>query len=59
MSVEKRSLSVPRNLGLILLCVWLILVGTVPLLGLGSVFLSMALNILAIVAGVLLFLERR
>lgn len=59
MGVEKRSLSIPRNLGLVLLCVWLILVGTVPLLGLGSVFLSMALNILAIAAGVLLFLERR
>ena len=59
MDLKQRSFTIPKNLGSLLLAVWLIAMGAVPLLGLGSVFLSMALNILAIVAGVLLLLDRR
>jgi hypothetical protein len=58
MNLDKRTFTIPKNLGFILLCAWLIAVGSVPLLGLGSVFLSMLLNILAVVAGVLMFLGR-
>ena len=57
--MARRSIPFPNNLGFLLLAVWLIAMGAVPLLGLGSVFLSMALNILAIVAGVLLLFQAR
>lgn len=59
MNLKRRTLTIPNNLGFILLSVWLIALGLAHLLGLSSVFLSMALNILAISAGVLLLLERR
>jgi hypothetical protein len=55
----RRSFAFPKSLGFLLLGAWLIATGAVPLLGLSSVFLSMALNILAIVAGVLLLFEAR
>jgi hypothetical protein len=48
----------PQRLGWTLLCVWLIAMGLIPLLGLGSPALSMLMHIVAIAAGVLLFLER-
>ena len=58
MDFKNRTLTIPKNLGFLLLCIWLIAVGVVPLLGLGSIFLSMFLNVLAIVAGVLLLWGR-
>jgi hypothetical protein len=45
-------------LGWTLLCVWLIAMGLIPLLELGSPALSMPTHFVAIAAGVLLFLER-
>ncbi len=53
-----RVLRLPQRLGWTLLCVWLIGMGLIPLLGLGSTALSMLMHILAIAAGVLLFFER-
>ncbi len=58
MNLKSRTLTVPKNLGILLLSIWLIAVGLVPLLGLGSVFLSMLLNVLAVAAGVLMLLGR-
>jgi len=46
------------TLGRMLLGGWLIAVGAIPLLGLGSAALTMALNCVAIGAGVCLFLNR-
>lgn len=50
--------SLPRNFGFLLLAIWLIAVGVIPLLGLGSAALSLMMNILAICAGVLILLNR-
>jgi hypothetical protein len=50
--------SLPRNLGTILLSGWLVATGIVPLLGLGSDALAAILNLVAIAAGILLFLNR-
>ena len=58
MIFRRRSLFLP-NLGFILLGIWLIAMGAVPLLGVRVAFLSTALNILAIVAGVLLLFQGR
>ena len=49
----------PKNLGMILLAVWLILAGLVPLLSLSFVGLSLIVNLLAIAAGVLILLDAR
>jgi hypothetical protein len=51
-------LRLPQRLGWTLLCIWLIAMGLIPLLGLGSPALSMLMHVGAIAAGVLLFLER-
>jgi hypothetical protein len=56
---NRRTIAVPRNLGTLLLATWLISVGTVSLLSLGSPVLSAVLNLLAVFAGVMLLLERR
>jgi hypothetical protein len=48
-----------RNLGMILLAIWLILTGLLPLLNVRiSPTVSMALAILAIAAGILILLRR-
>jgi hypothetical protein len=48
-----------RNLGMILLAIWLILTGLLPLLNVRiSPAVSMALAILAIAAGILILLRR-
>ena len=48
-----------RNLGMILLAVWLIITGLLPLLSLRvSATVNMALAVLAIAAGILILLRR-
>ena len=46
------------TLGRMLLGGWLVAVGAIPLLGLGSAALTMGLNCVAVGAGVCLFLNR-
>jgi hypothetical protein len=46
------------NLGMLLLSIWLILEGAIPLLKLSVSGLDLAMNILAIAAGVLLLMKR-
>lgn len=53
------QIRIPDNLGILLLAIWLIAGGLIPLLGLGSSGLAMIMSILAIAAGVLLLLQRR
>jgi hypothetical protein len=48
----------PKNLGLLLLGVWLILMGLVPLLNLSFQGLGTIMNILAIAAGVVILMGR-
>jgi len=43
-----------RSIGLLLLAVWLILTGLIPLINLSFTYLSTGMAVLAIVAGVLL-----
>lgn len=47
-----------RNIGLLLLAVWLILTGVIPLINLSFTYLSTAMAVLAIVAGVLIAFGR-
>jgi hypothetical protein len=47
-----------RNLGMLLLGIWLILGGLIPLLGLGFSGLGTLMAILAIAAGVLILIGR-
>ncbi|MDQ3174532.1 MAG: hypothetical protein M3Q91_12625 [Acidobacteriota bacterium] len=48
-----------RNLGMLLLGIWLILTGLLPLLNMRvSPTVSMVLSVLAIVAGILILLRR-
>ena len=51
------QIRVPDNLGMILLAVWLIASGALPLLGLGTAAIAMGMSILAIVAGILLLMR--
>ena len=51
-------LKVTRNLGMLLLGIWLILSGLLPLLHVGLGELSMLLQLLAIVAGALILIGR-
>lgn len=53
-----RTFSTPPTMGRMLLGGWLIAVGVIPLLGLSSVALTMAMNCVAVAAGVCLFLHR-
>jgi hypothetical protein len=48
----------PKNLGMTLLAIWLILSGALPLLKISFQYDSLLLAVLAIAAGVLLFLQR-
>ena len=56
---RQRSMAFPARLGVLLLAVWLIAWGTVALLNLGSPVISTSMNVLAIVAGIGLLLDRR
>jgi hypothetical protein len=47
-----------KSWGMALLAIWLILMGVLPLLNIGLGGLSIILNILAIVAGVLILMNR-
>jgi hypothetical protein len=47
-----------RNIGVLLLAVWLILTGLIPLISLSFAYLSTGMAVLAIVAGVLLVMGR-
>jgi hypothetical protein len=51
-----RSL-IPRSLGRMLLAVWLIAAGALPLLGVSNQNLAWLLHLIAIAAGVLLLLK--
>ncbi len=53
-------MAVPRNLGMLLLAVWLILFGilTAPMLGVSFAYSGDVLAILAIVSGVLLLMQK-
>jgi hypothetical protein len=53
LSLRNNSLSEPYNLGLLLLGIWLVLAGLLPLIG-GLGGLGIVLDILAVVAGILL-----
>jgi hypothetical protein len=53
-----RGAGLPANLGYLLLAIWLILTGLLPLLNLNFAGIGTILAILAIAAGVLLLLRR-
>lgn len=50
--------ALPNKLGTTLLCGWLVAMGAFSLLDLGSPLLAMLLNVVAILAGILLFFDR-
>ena len=52
------SVRVTRNLGMLLLGIWLIISGLVPLLGLSVSGLGTILAVLAVVAGLLILVGR-
>lgn len=52
------SSKIPSNLGRIVLAVWLIATGLLPILHIGGSTIAAVLNITAIAAGVLLLLNR-
>jgi hypothetical protein len=52
-----RLLRLPRNLGMLLLAIWLILYGLIALFGLSFQGLSVVMGILAVAAGVLILLN--
>ena len=49
---------ITRNLGMLLLAIWLIMTGLIPLLSLNFQSLSLVMGVLAIAAGVLILLGR-
>ena len=49
---------IPRNLGITLLAIWLILEGLISLLGLSFAGLSVIMGLLALAAGLLILLDR-
>ena len=49
---------ITKNLGMLLLAIWLIMTGLIPLLSLNFQGLSLIMGILAIAAGVLILLGR-
>ena len=56
-SLWNRS-ALPQGIGLCILSGWLVVLGATPLLGMGSESLTTGLNVAAIAAGVLLFMQR-
>jgi hypothetical protein len=55
---KMKKLGLPKNLGRILLGVWLIMTGLIPLLHFNFEGLSLIMAVLAIVTGVLFLLDR-
>jgi hypothetical protein len=53
-----RAMRLTKNLGMLLLGIWLILSGLIPLLGLSFSALALLMAILAVAAGVLILLGR-
>ena len=51
-------MKVPRNLGMTLLAVWLILSGILPFLNIHFASMGLVLAVLAVVAGVLILMGR-
>ena len=51
-------MKVTRNLGMLLLALWLVMTGLIPLLNLSFSGLGMVMHILAIAAGVLIVVGR-
>jgi len=51
-------MKITRNLGMLLLGIWLILTGLLPLLHVGLGELSIVMELLAIIAGALILLGR-
>jgi hypothetical protein len=51
-------MKVTKNVGLLLLAIWLVLTGLVPLMHLSFSGLGMLMSILAIAAGILLLIGR-
>jgi len=51
-------MKVTRNLGMLLLAAWLVMIGLIPLLNLSFSGLGTAMHILAIAAGVLIVVGR-
>jgi len=51
-------MKVTRNIGMLLLALWLVLSGLIPLLGLSFSGLGMVMAVLAIAAGVLIAIGR-
>ena len=51
-------MSLTKNLGMLLLSIWLVLTGIIPLLNLSFTGLHIAMAILAIVAGLLILVGR-
>lgn len=47
-----------RSIGLLLLAAWLILTGIIPLINLSFAYLSTAMAVLAVVAGILIAIGR-
>ena len=55
---ESRMAALTKNIGLLLLAIWLILSGLITLAGLSFAGLPMLMGILAIVAGICILLGR-
>lgn len=53
------TLSLPRQIGVILLCIWLIAFGALPLFGVMSGTVTTGMQVMAIVVGLVLLFERR
>jgi hypothetical protein len=51
-------MKLPRNLGMVLLAVWLIATGALPLLGITFSHGGIVMEVLAIAAGILLLMGR-
>jgi uncharacterized membrane protein HdeD (DUF308 family) len=55
---EMKKLKLTKSLGMILLGIWLILTGLIPLINFNFEGLSLIMGVLAIVSGVLILLGR-
>ena len=57
-SHEEIRMAITRNIGMLLLAVWLILTGLIALLGLNFAGLPLVMAVLALAAGVLILIGR-
>ena len=58
MGSRKNKMTVTKNLGMLLLGIWLILSGIIPLVHLSFSGLGMVMAVLAIAAGILILIGR-